>query len=458
MTMATDSTLTREQLSTLFLNTELGGNTRHLDHFSYAKEGTSTYSFGLVQFDVGGNPQARRFLRDNGFSNGDIELLSQQGGLSTQQLAALDAKLQAIPQANIDQLTNAKLDSAIGRVDEAIAKVRATNPAAADAIVANPELQLAMADYDNQFGSMGPQFINYLSGNAEKLQGGTIQAGDPPTRADVQTFVDATKYGIQSPAAVTSRDERFDTAMTQLGIAQTHAPSHGSPTAPGAQAGSGVLVNGAKGDEVQAMQQKLADLGYTGKDGAPLVADGHFGPGTLQAVQQFQRDHQLTVDGKAGNGTLGALDAASQQRQQQAEPAAPAAAPSMATPGHADHPRYQQVVEKLEALEQQRSQGGLSPLFHDRGQLENAAGQVAYESKVVGMSQVDTVVARPDGQGVFAVQGQLGDPAAHRTYIDLAQAVGQDLPSSTRQSEALNAEQTQRQAQEQAQAQQPMSR
>lgn len=456
--MATDSTLTREQLSTLFLNTELGGNTRHLDHFAYAKEGTSTYSFGLVQFDVGGNPQARRFLRDNGFTNGDIELLSQQGGLSGQQLAALDAKLQAIPQANIDQLTNAKLDSAIGRVDEAIAKVRATNPAAADAIVANPELQLAMADYDNQFGSMGPQFINYLSGNAEKLQGGTIQAGDPPTRADVQTFVDATKYGIQSPAAVTSRDERFDTAMSQLGIAQTHAPSHGSPTTPGAQAGSGVLVNGAKGDEVQAMQQKLADLGYTGKDGAPLVADGHFGPGTLQAVQQFQRDHQLTVDGKAGNGTLGALDAASPQRQQQAEPAAPAAAPSMATPGHADNPRYQQVVEKLEALEQQRSQGGLSPLFHDRNQLENAAGQVAYESKVVGMSQVDTVVARPDGQGVFAVQGQLGDPAAHRTYIDLAQAVGQDLPSSTRQSEALNAEQTQRQAQEQAQAQQPMSR
>lgn len=453
--MATDSTLTREQLSTLFLNTELGGNTRHLDHFSYAQEGTSAYSFGLVQFDVGGNPQARRFLRDNGFTNGDIELLSQHGGLSTQQLAALDAKLQAIPQANIDQLTNAKLDSAIERVDEAIAKVRATNPAAADAIVANPELQLAMADYDNQFGSMGPQFISYLAGNAEKLQGGTVQAGDPPSRADVQTFVDATKFGIQSPAAVTSRDQRFDTAMTQLGITPTHAPSHGSPSTPGASAGSGVLVNGAKGDEVQAMQQKLADLGYTGKDGAPLVADGHFGPGTLQAVQQFQRDHQLTVDGKAGSGTLGALEAASQQHQQ-----AESAAPSMATPGHADNPRYQQVVEKLEALEQQRSQGGLSPLFHDRGQLENAAGQVAYESKLVGMSQVDTVVARPDGQGVFAVQGQLGDPAAHRTYIDLAQAVSQDLPSSTRQSEALNAEQTQRQAQEQAQAQaqQPLSR
>lgn len=456
--MATESTLTREQLGTLYLNTELGGNTRHLDHFSYAQKGASTYSFGLVQFDVGRNPQAQRFLRDNGFNADDIALLSQQGGLNSRQLGALDAKLQAIPQANIDQFTNAKLDSAIERVGDAITRVRATNPAAADAIAANPELQLAMADYDNQFGSMGPQFVSYLSGNEVTLQGGRIKAGDPPTRADLQTFVESTKYGIESPGAVTSRDARFDTAMTQLGITPTAAPSHGAVSAPGAAAANGVLINGARGDEVQAMQQKLADLGYTGRNGAPLVADGHFGPGTLQAVQQFQRDQQLTVDGKAGRGTLGALDAATQQLQQQADQAVPAMQPSMATPGHADNPRYQQTLEKLQALEQQRSDGGLSPLFKDRGQLENAAGQVAYESKVAGLSQVDTVVARPDGQGVFAVQGQLGDPAAHRTYVDLAQAVGQDLHASTRQSEALNAEQSQRQSQEQVQAQQPLSR
>jgi peptidoglycan hydrolase-like protein with peptidoglycan-binding domain len=455
--MATDSPLTREQLSTLFLNTELGGNTRHLDHFSYAKEGTSTYSFGLVQFDVGRNPQARSFLRDNGFTNGDIELLSQQGGLSAQQLTTLDAKLQAIPQAKMDELTNAKLDSAIERVDAAIEKVRATNPAAADAILANPELQLAMADYDNQFGSMGPQFINYLAGNAEKLQGGTIQAGDPPTRGDVQNFVDATKFGIQSPAAVTSRDARFDTAMTQLGITSTHAPSHGSAATPGSSAG-GMLVNGTKGGEVLAMQQKLADLGYLGKDGQPLVADGHFGPATLEAVKQFQRDQHLTVDGKAGGDTLGALDVATQQRAQAAEQERTAAEPNMATPGHAGNPRYQQVMERLEALEQQRSQSGLSPLFNDRTQLENAAGQVAFESKVAGMSQVDNVVARIDGQGLFAVQGQLGDPAAHRVYIDMSQAVRQDLQASTRQSQALDDELPQRQMQDQMQTQSSLSR
>jgi len=294
-------------------------------------------------------------------------------------------------QAKLEQFTQAKLDSAISRVDDAIDRVRAINPAAADAIAKNPELQLAMADYDNQFGSMGPQFVSYLAGSEVKLQGGKIQAGDPPTRTDLQTLVESTKYGMESPKAVAQRDAHFETAMNQLGITATTTPSHRPAPAPGAGAASTVLVNGAHGDSVRAMQQKLADLGYTGKDGAPLVADGHFGPGTLRAVQQFQHDHQLTVDGKAGTGTLGALEAATQQRQQQAE----SAAPSMATPGHADNLRYQQVMEKLEALEQQRSQGGLSPLFQDRGQLENAAGQVAYESKVVGMSQVDIVVARP---------------------------------------------------------------
>ncbi|RZA05773.1 MAG: peptidoglycan-binding protein, partial [Proteobacteria bacterium] len=243
--MATESTITREQLGTLYLNTELGGDTRHLDHFSYAQKGSSTYSFGLVQFDVGRNPQAQRFLRDNGFSTGDIALLSQQGGLSSQQLAALDAKLQAIPQANIDQLTNTKLDSAIERVGDAITRVRATSPAAADAIAANPELQLAMADYDNQFGSMGPQLISYLAGNEVTLQGRKIQAGDPPTRADLQTFVESTKYGIESPGAVASRDARFDTAMTQLGITPATTPSHGLPSAPGAPTAGAALVSGA---------------------------------------------------------------------------------------------------------------------------------------------------------------------------------------------------------------------
>lgn len=103
----------------------------------------------------------------------------------------------------------------------------------------------------------------------------------------------------------------------------------------------------------------------------------------------------------------------------------------------------------MKTLEEQRRLEGLSPLFNDRTQLENAAGQVAYESKVAGMSRVDTVVARLDNQGLFAVQGQLGDPGAHRAYIDLSQAVNQDLQASTRQSQAVDNELPQRQMQDQ---------
>ena len=67
-------------------------------------------------------------------------------------------------------------------------------------------------------------------------------------------------------------------------------------------------------------------------------------------------------------------------------------------------------------------------------------------------------LTRPDNQGVFAVQGQLGDPAMHRTYVDLSQAVNHNLQDSTRQSQALDNELSQRQTQEQMQTQQSMSR
>ncbi|WDS35816.1 peptidoglycan-binding domain-containing protein [Pseudoxanthomonas sp.] len=443
--MPRESTITTEQLHTLYLNTELGGNAKLLNHFSYAEKGNSSYSFGLVQFDVGNNSGAQRFLKDNGFSDNDITQLSKHGGLTRTQLDALDTKLQAIPQDKLDQFTNSKLDTAIERVDDAIERVRAKNPAAADAIVANPELQLAMADYDNQFGSMGNQFVGFLAGEKTKLQGGTIQAGDPPSRADVQTFIESTKYGIGSPKAVQGRDAHFQDAMDQLGIAQS--PGSKAPSRGGADAAAdGVLVSGERGESVKAMQEKLAGLSYTGTNGKPLNPDADFGPGTRHAVEQFQRDHGLTADGKAGPKTLEALEQAVQAKGQ-ATTTAEQAAPSMASAGHADNGRYRDVLGKLESLEQQRAQGGLPALFGDRQQLENAAGQVVFESRASGLTQVDSVLARPDGQGVFAVQGQLGDPASQRVYVDRAQAVGQDLQASTRQLDALASIQEQTQAQ-----------
>jgi hypothetical protein len=95
-------------------------------------------------------------------------------------------------------------------------------------------------------------------------------------------------------------------------------------------------------------------------------------------------------------------------------------------------------MDKLQGLEAQRAQAGLAPLFGNERELQNAAGQVAFESKVAGMPQVDAIVARPDGAGVFAVSGALGDPAAQRVYVDRAQAVNQSVEASTRQLGDLN--------------------
>ena len=53
---------------------------------------------------------------------------------------------------------------------------------------------------------------------------------------------------------------------------------------------------------VKKMQQKLKDLGYLSGS-----ADGKFGVATQAAVIAFQKNNNLTADGKAGSATLSKL-------------------------------------------------------------------------------------------------------------------------------------------------------
>jgi peptidoglycan hydrolase-like protein with peptidoglycan-binding domain len=223
----------------------------------------------------------------------------------------------------------------------------------------------------------------------------------------------------------------------------------------------GMLIQGERGDEVKAMQAQLAALGYTDKQGRPLQADGAFGPGTLAAVKQFQLNNGLEDDGKAGRDTLAKLAdpaaAKAGHTNGSATPTVPAtpraaAAPTLGDASHPEHARYAQATDKLQQLEQQRAQGGLKPLFGNPQEMEKAAGQLAFESKVAGLKQIDIVVARPDGSGVFAVQGAMGDPAAQRVYVDRQQAVSQTLESSTRQLDEFNKQFNANQQEQQAQA------
>jgi peptidoglycan L-alanyl-D-glutamate endopeptidase CwlK len=62
------------------------------------------------------------------------------------------------------------------------------------------------------------------------------------------------------------------------------------------------LVEGNKGERVQALQQTLKNKGFD-----PGNVDGDFGPATEAAVISFQKSEGLLADGKAGSQTLGAL-------------------------------------------------------------------------------------------------------------------------------------------------------
>lgn len=61
-----------------------------------------------------------------------------------------------------------------------------------------------------------------------------------------------------------------------------------------------VIYYGSDSNAVRQVQQRLKDWGYM-KDG---VVDGSFGWKTEEAVKNFQRQHGLQADGKAGKQTL----------------------------------------------------------------------------------------------------------------------------------------------------------
>jgi len=66
-----------------------------------------------------------------------------------------------------------------------------------------------------------------------------------------------------------------------------------------------LLKQGTNGPEVELLQQKLQQAGYS------VTVDGDFGPGTARAVREFQEDHQhfgLSVDGIVGKGTATQLE------------------------------------------------------------------------------------------------------------------------------------------------------
>jgi peptidoglycan hydrolase-like protein with peptidoglycan-binding domain len=189
-------------------------------------------------------------------------------------------------------------------------------------------------------------------------------------------------------------------------IGAAHPPRVGSPS----RATSELMEAGHRGPQVRALQEQLVILGYRDAEGRVLVADGDFGRRTEQAVERFQRDSGLKVDGLVGARTLHALAGAEQT-------------PLLSNPTHPDHSLYRQALVGLQQLP--------AATFRSEAERSNTAATLAFEARVSGASRIDHVVLNQRGDGLFAVQGALADPAQVRIYVDRAQAAGQSVDRST---------------------------
>ena len=130
---------------------------------------------------------------------------------------------------------------------------------------------------------------------------GEEQTADPVAVQDVAAPITTQAPTSEPTAAALPTETPIPTQELTPELAATPTP------APSAVP---VLKSGAKGEQVKQMQERLITLQYlTGN------ADGDFGPGTKQAVMDFQSRNSLQADGVAGRQTLEILFSDSAIRQ-----------------------------------------------------------------------------------------------------------------------------------------------
>lgn len=166
-----------------------------------------------------------------------------------------------------------------------------------------------------------------------------------------------------------------------------------------------------RGEAVRTLQTELSRLGYTDTHDHALQPDADFGPNTRHAVEAFQRDHHLKVDGIAGVRTQEALGQAMQAK-------APAQIDNKNHPGNPLYLEAQKAVYELD-----RNMGRTS----DR-QSDQLAGAVAVAAQKAGLQHITQIALSEDGSRAFAVEGGADHKLAH---VQTAAAVNTTLAQSS---------------------------
>lgn len=163
----------------VILANELENNERAALRFSDPDgvlSGKSGWSFGVAQFDTRNNCEALKCLADCGFTQDEIH------GIVDQTINVIPLAARLLAHADV-----------VARYDEEQLSrciTSALNVTTAHGIFTDSATGiLSLADYINQYGSIGPQFIKFMK-----------ELGKPVTATDVLDFkLQHTKYGREHP-------------------------------------------------------------------------------------------------------------------------------------------------------------------------------------------------------------------------------------------------------------------
>lgn len=198
--------------------------------------------------------------------------------------------------------------------------------------------------------------------------------------------------GRNSPAPGQDADARPPSAdRTHTAPARASARAHG------------VLEQGIGGPDVRRLQQRLNALGIRDAQGLPLVEDGDFGRRTREAVESFQRDHGLDVDGRVGRDTRDALAKSHGTR--------------ITDTRHPDYPLFDWLLGQVQAAEVER---GVQPDAHSM----SIAAALAVQVRQSGLERVDRIEFNDSARLVRAVHSPTGrwEQELATQAIDTAQA------------------------------------
>lgn len=223
-------------------------------------------------------------------------------------------------------------------------------------------------------------------------------------------------------------------------VAEQVAEAHGT--------GLRVVRMGDRSAAVGQLQQDLSTLGYTNSDGTAIVADERFGQRTHDAVESFQREHGLPVDGVVGSITRKALDQQLQAQAQAVQP--PQFQWRLDDPNHPDHSLFQQAREHVHRLDQQ-----VGRVPDQRS--DNLAAALAVSARADGLERINQVALSDDASKLWAAQRPPGarDHFWDKlTNVEVAKAVDTPIEKSSAQwPQAVQQQAAQEQQEAQAQNQ-----